>query len=164
MVCGFELMEIVKETERLKDLRRIQELVEAEKLMQKRKEETIHWCDTILSDYLKKIAAQGYLTTEHYSWTHYDKKNYEMKFCMAGRLHHETETLRSLTCDGKVYSDGTPSLCAGELYLDTETVMNYCKEHCILVKLENCSYYTYGSGSHNGKELTFKLAPECMMN
>lgn len=163
MVCGFELMEIIKETERLKDLRRIQELAEAERLMQKRKEDTIGWCDTVLSDFLKKIAVKGELTTEHFNWGSFLGGDYEMRFYAAGRSSSESETLRPLVGDGKVYSDGTKSLCAGELYLDTETVIEYCKEHCILVKVENCYYYTYGSGRHDGKQLVFKLAPECMM-
>lgn len=161
MKCGMELLAITKEAERLKELRRLEEQAEAERLMQVRKEETIQWCDTVLSEYLEKLAFKGELSLDHFSWE--PSSSIEMKFYRAGRYNKEDETLRPLKKSSKTYSDGSPSMYIDSLYLDTETIVTYCEEHCILVKLSTCNYRIFGSGWKTGTTLQFKLSPECVL-
>ena len=160
MKCGMELLAISKEAEHLKELRRLEEQAEAERMMLARKEETIQWCDTVLNEYLEKLAFKGELSLDHFSWE--SSSSMEMKFYRAGRYNKEDETLQPLKKSSKTYSDGSSSMYIDSLKLDTETIITYCKEHCILVKLSTCNYRIFGSGWKTGITLQFKLSPECV--
>ena len=78
MKCAMELMELARQAE---GLRIIEKNKRAEEMLleaQKRKERTIEWCDTILSDYLARQAVLGNLNDKRFTDTWYS--DLEMKF------------------------------------------------------------------------------------
>lgn len=157
MKCGMELMELARQAEEQKRLQAIADAKAAEEIRRKRIKSTIHWCDTTLSDYLEKAARQGRLTTNSFCY------DYDMEMHFSGHedIHGFVKELRALSKERRCYANGDASYNVTGGYLDTETIINYCKEHCILVQLKRANYKSYGCGVCDGFKLGFKLSPEC---
>lgn len=158
MKCGLELMELAKQAEEQKRLKAIADAKAAEEAHRKIIKNTIHWCDTTLSDYLEKAARRGDLTTRTFFYTYSSEV---MHFGGYENIHGFVDELRPLRKDSTRYANGDFSYSKSGLYLDTETIINYCKEHCILVQIERANYKSYGAGLCDGFRLGFKLSPEC---
>lgn len=160
MKCAMELMELARQAE---GLRIIEKNKRAEEMLleaQKRKERTIEWCDTILSDYLARQAVLGNLNDKRFTDTWYS--DLEMKFSsVSGSDMKIIEPLVQMSSKWD-YADGKHSYQGNGKPLDTDTIVSYCQEHCIQVKIRRSDYKRYGWGLCYGAELSFKLIPACV--
>jgi len=155
-----ELMELVKQGEALRIIERDKRAEELLIEAQKRKERTIEWCDTVLSEYLSKQALLGNLNDKRFTF-HWSYEN-EMKFASVSGPDMKIIEPRIQMSRKYDYADGKHSYCGDGNSLDTDTIVSYCKEHCIEVKVSRDDYKRYGFGYCYGAELRFKLIPACM--
>lgn len=158
MKCGMELMELARQAEERKRLQAIADAKAAEERHRKLVKNTIYWCDTVLSDYLEKAAIQGNLTAKDFF---FNRSGISMWFHGHVWSDGSMSDFQPLKLSSKQYANGDRSYIEDYPSLDVETIISYCKEHCILVRIERANYKSYGAGVCDGFRLGFKLSPEC---
>lgn len=159
MKCGMELLALAKQAEEQKKLKAIADAKAAEERQRKLVKSTIYWCDTVLSDYLEKAAMQGDLTTKDFF---FNRSGISMWFHGYAWTDGSMSDFQPLKLSSKQYANGDRSYTEGYPHLDVETIIDYCKEHCVLVQIERANYKSYGWGVRDGFRLGFKLSPECI--
>ena len=108
-----EALRIIERDKRAEEL-----LIEA----QKRKERTIEWCDTVLSEYLSKQALLGNLNDKRFTF-HWSYEN-EMKFASVSGPDMKIIEPRIQMSRKYDYADGKHSYCGDGNSLDTAMGQN----------------------------------------
>lgn len=156
MKCAAELMMIARNAE---DARAIEKAKEEERKRQRDAivaKQTIKWCETVLSKYLEKCAANDpYFSKGNWS-SEYDESMHFDNFWGSNRL-------RPLSPYYK-YANGTPSFISSpdpDKELNFSVIREYCRKYCIEVQASYRGYMRYGLGRQSGVQLQFRLSPEC---
>jgi hypothetical protein len=115
--------------------------------LQEAKERTIKFCETQVNMALEEAAK----SRKNGIFYYFGDKDY----------FEDDNYLYPLTEKKKFYADGRSSFNKDDYHpLCKKTLIEYLNQFCFDVKIENWTYYHYGSGSQRGKKVTITFNGE----